>query len=70
MKILPVAGLLPPFFFWGGGNSDAASGKISRIMKCFHISKQDLKKYFLNNKDAKKFKPPLGLIKKVQIIWI
>jgi hypothetical protein len=38
------------------GNSDAASGKISRISKCFHRSKQDLKSIVLNNKDAKKLK--------------
>jgi hypothetical protein len=43
----------------GGGRgdsdlSDAASGKISRISKGFHRSKQGLKKIFLNNKDAKK----------------
>ncbi len=37
------------------GNSDAVSYKISRISKCFHRSKQELKKYFLNNKDAKNF---------------
>ncbi len=27
-------------------DSDAASGKIFRISKCFHRSKQDLKEYF------------------------
>jgi hypothetical protein len=31
------------------GNSDAASGKITRIRKCFHRSMQELKKYFLEN---------------------
>jgi hypothetical protein len=30
----------------GGGDSDAASGKISIISKYFRRSKQELKKYF------------------------
>jgi hypothetical protein len=46
---------LPPVLFGaGGGDSDAASGKISRIIKCFHRSKQDLKKYFSEQKRRKK----------------
>jgi hypothetical protein len=34
----------------------AASGKISRISKCFHRSMQELKNYLLYNIDAKDFK--------------
>ncbi len=50
------SGLLLVLLGWGlggGGDSDAASGKISIICKCLHRIKQDLKKYFLNNKDVK-----------------
>jgi hypothetical protein len=36
------------------GNSDVASGKISRISKCFIEPSRTLKSIFLNNKDAKK----------------
>ncbi len=44
---------------WGAarvGNYDAASCKISRISKCFHRSKQELKKYFSWQFRCKKFK--------------
>jgi hypothetical protein len=40
---------LPPVLLgvgWGGGDSDAASGTISKISKCFHGSKLALKTYF------------------------
>jgi hypothetical protein len=42
---------------WGGGlNSDAASCKIFIISKCFHRSKQELKKYFSIHLRCKKLK--------------
>jgi hypothetical protein len=62
---LPISFELPPVSLgvggwvgmgpWGG-NSDAASGKISRISKQFQRSKQELKRPFQDIEDAKKFK--------------
>jgi hypothetical protein len=43
------------------GNSDVASGRIS---KCFHRSKQELKIISLNNKDAKKIKNHRSMYRK------
>jgi hypothetical protein len=40
---------LPPVLLGGGGNSDAASGKISRIRKCFHRASRNLKSIFLED---------------------
>ncbi len=45
---LPISFELPPVSLGvgsGGGNSDAASGKISRISKNFQRSKQELTKF-------------------------
>ncbi len=49
---------LPPVLLGGGGgregDSDAVSGKISRIIKCFHRKQAGI--IFLNKVDANKFK--------------
>jgi hypothetical protein len=52
----------------GGGDSDAASGKISIISKCFHRSKQELKKYFSRLWKWKKIYKTSAPIQKV-LIW-
>jgi hypothetical protein len=63
---LPISFELPPVLLGvgvGGVNSDAASGKISRI--CFKEASRNFKSTFQDIEGAKKNKKPLAHIQKV-----